>query len=586
MGPGGNVPPLQVAGAVLVHPRGDAPQRAFRGRQVVAGRWFAGLLGVGGGQHPVQEMAGDVLGSTRACPAASRKPRSSPTSSAGAVGVADQGEHQRVVQGLRQRAAWFLAQPAGQLMPAVRRGVELGAGEVVGGGARVDVLQLDGRRALQQRPGPRPRPSRRCGSKGPAGRLPAGSVPAARPAAGPRGSHPARPGSPRSGPHRACPAPPLPPACPRTAGRSATGAQPASPGPAECRVPPVQGEHHRHRHLGPDLLRDAPPVAQGGQDQQHSRAALARSRAAGDHQPPRPQPPVHLMQLAHLARLQPLLPGCGKPGQRRKTRRGHCGRDRPGERRGWPSPPNRNGLRLQQPPLTSRPGPLLVNCPGQQVRKPPEFLPGNNLAALAPGPPYPGDPARGDTSHRYGKPRETFQIRAVRRPPHRNQACHRDHRDRPGRGKRPQAANSPTHSQESDSKHQHLALLGIFPPGVRLVRGSVCSRRSGPILGGACSACCKSNDSRHDQLRLLGVCGRYPATVEKGVAKPTCPATRSVPFLLQSGMHRALPLSPEASSSLFARNRPCGPVPRSAAPGLTSRARPGAARPVASWLPC
>ena len=56
-------------------------------------------------------------------------------------------------------------------------------------------------------------------------------------------------------------------------------------------VPAVQGEHHRHRHLGPDVLSNAPPVVQGGQDQQHSRAALARSRAASDHESPRPSPP-------------------------------------------------------------------------------------------------------------------------------------------------------------------------------------------------------------------------------------------------------------------------------------------------------
>ena len=49
----------------FVDPRGNAPQRAFRGWQVVAGQWFAGLVGVGGGQHPVQQMPGDVLAGTR-----------------------------------------------------------------------------------------------------------------------------------------------------------------------------------------------------------------------------------------------------------------------------------------------------------------------------------------------------------------------------------------------------------------------------------------------------------------------------------------------------------------------------------------
>jgi hypothetical protein len=56
---------------------------------------------------------------------------------AGAVGVPDQDEHERVVQGLRQRAACFLAQSAGQLLPAVRRRVELGAGEVADRGAGI-----------------------------------------------------------------------------------------------------------------------------------------------------------------------------------------------------------------------------------------------------------------------------------------------------------------------------------------------------------------------------------------------------------------------------------------------------------------
>ncbi len=259
------------------------------------------------------------------------------------------------------------------------------------------------------------------------------------------------------------------------------------PGPLAAGIPPVQGKHRRHRHLGPDLFRDAPPVAQGGQDQQHSRAALARSRAAGDHQPSRPQSPIHLMQLAHLARPQPLRPGGGQAGQRREPRRGHRGGNRPGKRGGWPLPPHRNGLRLQQPPLTSRTGPLLINRPGKQVRQPPEFLPGNTPAALAAlMPPYPDDPARGDTSRRYGEPREAFQVRAVRRPPHHGQACHGDHRDCPGRGKRPQAASAPTYSQSVTAKSAFgpdRCLPGVrravhhrhdprFPPGEATAPGS------------------------------------------------------------------------------------------------------------------
>ena len=38
----------------------------------------------------------------------------------------------------------------------------------------------------------------------------------------------------------------------------------------------------------------------------------------------------------------------------------------------------------------------------------------------------------------------------------------------------------------------------------------------------ACSACCKSNDSRHDQLRCVRTGGRGPEAVVKGVVKPAC----------------------------------------------------------------
>jgi hypothetical protein len=246
-------------------------------------------------------------------------------------------------------------------MPASRRGVELGAGEVAGGGTGVDVLQLDGRRALQHGPG------RGISHLGAAGQKhqPEGCLLAERPQHGwpqilgdliqPVQDH----HDPALIEHVTCRPRPLL-AREQRVGPPQALSQPV-PNPLSAGVPPLQGEHHRHRHLGPDLFRDAPPVAQGGQDQQYSRAALPRSGAAGDHQPPRPQSPVHLMQLAHLARPQPLLPGCGKPGQRGKPRRGHRGRGRPGERRGRPLPPNRNGHWLQQPPLTGRPGPFLVN---------------------------------------------------------------------------------------------------------------------------------------------------------------------------------------------------------------------------------
>ena len=90
MGPGGNVPPQQIAGAILVHPRGDAPQRAFSGRQVVAGRWFPGLRDVGGGQHPVQEMIADVLAGG-GMPGRVTQAKELTDIVSGAVGVADQG---------------------------------------------------------------------------------------------------------------------------------------------------------------------------------------------------------------------------------------------------------------------------------------------------------------------------------------------------------------------------------------------------------------------------------------------------------------------------------------------------------------
>jgi len=86
------------------------------------------------------------------------------------------------------------------------------------------------------------------------------------------------------------------------------------------------------------------------------------------------------------------------------------------------------------------------------------------LAVLMP--PYPGDPARGDTSNRDGESPEGFEIRALMRPPHRNQACHRNHRDYPNRGKRPQPASSPAHS------HILTANIHIWPSVFLAVEGS------------------------------------------------------------------------------------------------------------------
>ncbi|HJY68228.1 MAG TPA: hypothetical protein VJ254_15990 [Streptosporangiaceae bacterium] len=44
--------------------------------------------------------------------------------------------------------------------------------------------------------------------------------------------------------------------------------------PLGVRIPPVQCEHHRHRHQRPVFARHLFPMLQRGQDKQHGRAAL------------------------------------------------------------------------------------------------------------------------------------------------------------------------------------------------------------------------------------------------------------------------------------------------------------------------
>jgi hypothetical protein len=71
---------LQIAGAVLVHPSGQAAQGAFSGLQVIAQRRFSGLLGVGCGQDPVKQVIDDFLAGDGES-GASQKARSSRLSS-------------------------------------------------------------------------------------------------------------------------------------------------------------------------------------------------------------------------------------------------------------------------------------------------------------------------------------------------------------------------------------------------------------------------------------------------------------------------------------------------------------------------
>ena len=67
------------------------------------------------------------------------------------------------------------------------------------------------------------------------------------------------------------------------------------------------------------------------------------------------------------------------------------------------------------------------------------------------------------------------------------------------------------------------------PPG----GAQACSQRSG-LIPRACSACCKWNDSRHDQLLPAGRPDHGPEGVEKRVAKPACLTIPRASFLLQS----------------------------------------------------
>jgi hypothetical protein len=335
-------------------------------------------------------------------------------------------------------------------------GCPLGAGEVAGGGAGVDELQFDGRRAVQQCP------ARGLGHLGAAGQQdqPEGGLLAQCPQHG----RPQVPGDliqpvqdhrdPALIKHAAGRPGPLPGGKKRVGLPKPLG-QPV-PGALGAGVPPVQGKHHRHRHLGPDLVGDAPPMAQRGQDQQHRRAALAGSRAAGDHQPPRPQSHVHPMQPADLARPQPLLSGGGQPGQRREPRRGHRGRRRPGDWRGRPSPSHRNGFLLQQPPFPGRRGPLRLNCPGpagppaaRALARKPARRPGCSSAAI----PRRSGPRRYQPP-RWRTPRSLPGPRGAETAIPR-QPGHGDHRDDPDRGKWPQAASSPAHG------HSLTANIGI-----------------------------------------------------------------------------------------------------------------------------
>jgi len=52
---------LQIAGAVLVHPSGQAAQSVFSGLQVISRRRLSGPFGVCSGQNPVQKMVDDIF---------------------------------------------------------------------------------------------------------------------------------------------------------------------------------------------------------------------------------------------------------------------------------------------------------------------------------------------------------------------------------------------------------------------------------------------------------------------------------------------------------------------------------------------
>ena len=72
---------------------------------------------------------------------------------------------------------------------------------------------------------------------------------------------------------------------------------------------------------------------------------------------------------------------------------------------------------------------------------------------------------------------------------------------------------------------------------------------------GGCCQCCKSNDSRHDQLLPAGHPDHGLEGVEKRVAKPACQSIQWVPFLLQSRCDRASP------PCLRRPRQPAGPEP-------------------------
>ena len=233
-------------------------------------------------------------------------------------GVADQGQHRRIAQRLRQGSVGVVAEAVDQLPPSWRRRIELDSGQEADLVRGVDARQDDLRRALQQaRPGGRGRLA------GPGEedetedgllaerlqcRLPQVDLEQVEVV---EDHHELARGQQSGGLGRAAPGPEHRVEVPELADEPVVD-------PHGVWIPAVQAEQHRHRDQRAVPVRYPLALVQDGQEQQHRDRALARSGVAGDDESPRRQAGVQVQQFPHLAVPRPYLPRL--PGARAAVR--------------------------------------------------------------------------------------------------------------------------------------------------------------------------------------------------------------------------------------------------------------------------
>ena len=116
--------------------------------ELIPGRCCSRRGRVGGGQHPIEQMVLDVLPRNVADGIAEIEELADVV--AAAVGIADQGQCQRIAQRLGDGAARLAAQAAGELAPSTRRWVKLDARQVVRRCGSIDGLQFQRGGTLQK----------------------------------------------------------------------------------------------------------------------------------------------------------------------------------------------------------------------------------------------------------------------------------------------------------------------------------------------------------------------------------------------------------------------------------------------------